>query len=262
MQKKISIILLVIVAAAILIFANSRGLLSGASDWMGSTASPVSLFFSGIAEKTAGTFSGVFNLGKLQKENAELKNNVNRLQAEVAQLSEAKKENDSLKKQLGFVQVANLNYEPAEVIAFDPSNIRGMVTINKGSKSSIRVGMAAISDGFLIGRVSEVFENTAKIQLLTDPTSAIPVTVQGLNTNGIAKGQIGFGLSMEKIPQGEQIKEGDTIISSGLGGEIPRGLVLGKVEKIHREENSLFITADVRPSADLGTLYRLIIIKG
>lgn len=261
MQKKISIILLVLVAAAILIFANSRGMLGGASGFVGTATSPISLFFSQLSERVIGTFSGLFNLGKLQKENAELKDNVNRLQAEVAQLSEAKKENDNLKKQLNFTESHQFNYEAVEVIAFDPSNLRGMITINKGSKNGLKTGMAAISDGFLIGRISEVYEDTSKIQLITDPTSAIPTTIQGVNTNGITKGQIGFGLSMEKIPQGEQIKEGDTVITSGLGGEIPRGLILGKVEKIHKQENSLFITADIRTSANLNLLYRLIIIK-
>lgn len=261
-QKKISIILLIIVAAAFLIFANSKGALSGVFDFAGTATSPISLFFANLSEKTSGFFSGVFSLGKLQSENASLKDNVNRLQAEIAQLTEAKKENERLKKDLGFAQAHQFTYEAAEVTAFDPSNIRGMITVNKGTNSGIRQGMAVISEGFMIGRVSETLPNASKIQLITDPTSAIPVTIQDSTTNGIAKGEIGAGLTMEKIPQGERINEGDTVITSGLGGEIPRGLILGKVENIKKQENSLFATASIRPSAELALLYRLIIIKG
>jgi len=261
MPKKLSILLIVIIFASILIFANSRGFLSNAVGTTQSVSAPIALFFSQFSGRTSGFFSGVFRLGGLQRENAELKDSVNRLQAEVAQLAENKKENDSLRKLLGFAQSGGYSYEPAEVIVFDPSNIRGMITINKGSKEGLTNGMAVISDGFLVGRISETAEHTAKVQLIIDPTSAIPVTLQSANTNGIAKGEIGFGLSMEKIPQGEQIKEGDTVITSGLGGDIPKGLILGKVEKIEKLENSLFINALVRPFADMGNLFRVIVIK-
>jgi rod shape-determining protein MreC len=164
--------------------------------------------------------------------------------------------------ELGFTTAHNYSYEAAEVLAFDPSNVRGMVTINRGQKNGLKNGMAVISDGFLVGRISEVTDNTSKVQLIVDPTSAIPVTLQSADTNGLASGQIGFGLTMDKIPQGEQIKEGDTVITSGLGGEIPKGLILGTVEKITRQENSLFVSAKVRPSANLGSLFRVIVIKG
>lgn len=262
MQKKFSVTLLVIVFGSLLIFSNSRGYLNGAKTVVHNTTAPFSLFFSQFSGKTSGFFSGIFSLSKLQKENAELKDKVNKLQAEVAQLTESKKENEKLKLDLGFTTSQNFSYQAAEVLAFDPSNIRGMVTINKGKKDGLATGMAVISDGFLAGRVSEVSETTAKVQLITDPTSAIPVTLQSINTNGIAKGEIGFGLTMEKIPQGEAIKEGDIVVTSGLGGEIPRGLILGKVDKITRQENSLFVNASVRPEADLGNLSRLIVIKG
>lgn len=262
MKKKFSISLVVIVFALMLIFADSKGYLEGAKNSTHVFTAPVSLFFSQFSGKTSGFFSGIFSLGRLQKENAELHDSINKLQAEVAQLTEAKKENEKLKLDLGFTTGHNFSYSPAEVVAFDPSNIRGMVTINKGKKDGLAVGMAVISDGFLAGRVSDIQENSAKVQLITDPTSAVPVTLQSINTSGIAKGEIGTGLTMEKIPQGEAIKEGDIVVTSGLGGEIPKGLILGKVDRITRQDNSLFATAGVRPSADLNNLSRLIVIKG
>jgi rod shape-determining protein MreC len=262
MQERVSVVMVGIAFVALLIFANSQGMLTGGTEVIHTATTPVSLFFSQFSQKFSGFFNGIFSLSKLQRENGELRDNVNKLQAELAQLSEAKKENEDLQRQLGFTTTHNFSYEAAEVIAFDPSNVRGMVTINKGQANGLKAGMAVISDGFLVGRVSEATEKTAKVQLVVDPTSAIPVTLQSANTNGIAKGEIGFGLTMDKIPQGEQIKEGDLVITSGLGGDIPKGLILGTVERITRQENSLFVTASVRPSATLGNLFRLIVIKG
>jgi rod shape-determining protein MreC len=261
MQKKLSIILLVIVFSAILIFVNSKGFLVGAFEATKIVVAPVSLFFTNLSGGTSGFLTNILSLGKLQKDNATLRDNVNKLQAEVAQLSEAKKENEQLRTDLGFVKSNKYQYEPSDVIAFDPSNLRGMLTINKGKANGLTPGMAVISNGFLVGKISEVFDRSSKVQLITDPTSAIPVTLKSANTNGLAKGGIGFGLTMEKIPQGEQIGVGDTVITSGLGGEMPKGLILGIVEKIMRQENSLFIDAVIRPQAELGSLSRLIIIK-
>ena len=262
MPKKVSVILVIVLFAAMLIFAGNKGLLSGFETAGRNMTAPVGIFFSDFSGRSSGFFSGIFKLGKLQAENAFLKDNLNRLQAEVAQLEEQKKENERLKALLGFVSANKFSYEAASVIAYDPSNIRGNLTVNKGKKDGIAEGMAVISDGFLIGRIYAVDEHSSIVRLLTDPLSAIPVSVQNTGTTGIANGQIGYGLSMEKIPQGEKITKGDTVVTSGLGGEIPRGLIVGTVEKITRQENSLFVTADIMPSADLASLSRLIIIKG
>jgi rod shape-determining protein MreC len=261
MPKKLSLALLVVFFTAILVFANSKGFLVNAQKSFYDITAPTGVFFSENANSVSRFFGGLFTLGKLQKENAFLKDQVNRLQADVAQLSEAKKENESLKKDLNFTKDNKFAYEAAEVISFDPAMLRGTIVINKGKKNGLKAGMAAISEGFLVGRISEVADNTAKIQLITDPLSAIPATLQNASTSGIARGEIGYGLAFEKIPQGNQIGEGDIVISSGLGGEIPKGLILGKVEKVERKDNSLFLSASIRPSAGLRNLYRLIIIK-
>lgn len=261
MQKRFSIVLLITVFAAVLIFVESKGFLGNTPSFIAKASTPVSILFSDLSHQISTSFSGVFNLSKLQKENAGLKDANNRLQAEVAQLQEAKKENEKLRADLRFVTNANYTYEAAEVTVIEPSNLRGMISVNKGAKNGIKSGMAVISEGFMVGKIVEVTENNSKILLITDPSSAIPVTLQQANTSGLAKGQIGTGVAMEKISQGEKINEGDTVISSGLGGEIPRGLILGFVTKVEKQDNSLFVTGDIRPAANLYGLSRVIIIK-
>lgn len=261
MQKKFSIALLIIVFVAILVFIQSKGFLGNTFSNVNKLTTPFSIFFSDISHQTADTFSGIFNLSKLQTENAEIKDTNNRLQAEVAQLQEAKKENDKLRADLKFVSSANYSYEAAEITVTEPSNLRSVLMINKGKKDGITSGMAVISEGFMIGKIFEVSDSNSKVMLITDPSSAIPVTLQQANTNGLAKGQIGTGIAMEKIPQGEQLKEGDTVITSGLGGEVPKGLILGYITRIEKQDNSLFVTADIRPAANLHSLSRVIVIK-
>jgi rod shape-determining protein MreC len=261
MQKKFIIFMTVIFFGALLIFMNSKGYLNSPFAYVQKVTTPVGLFFSNASGETSGFFTGIFKLTSLQRDNAALKDKANSLQAQVAQLSEDKKENNRLKALLKFTTTHGFTYVPSSVVAYDPSNIRGNITIDKGSRDGLKPGMAVISDGFLIGRVSKVDPDTSHVQLVTDPNSAIPVALQNADTSGIAHGQIGYGLSMEKIPQGEPLAVGDIVVSSGLGGDIPKGLIIGKVEKIQKQDNSLFVTADIRTSADLSNLSRLLILK-
>ncbi|MDD3480634.1 MAG: rod shape-determining protein MreC [Patescibacteria group bacterium] len=261
MQKKISILLLAIVFGAILIFANSKGLLSGGKETTNTIVAPVGTFFSDTASSITGFFSGVFNIGNLQEENAQLLEELNKYKAENARLLEVQEENKSLRLDLGFAEKSGFEYIPARVVAYDPADVRGMLTISEGEDTGVLVGMAVVYEGFLVGRVHEVGKNYAKIMLVTDPLSALPVSIQGTDTNGIARGELGSGLVMEKIPQGDKVEAGDTVITSGLGGEIPRGIIIGKVDKVESKENSLFVTANVRPEARLDNILRVLVIK-
>lgn len=260
MQKKLSIILVALFFGGVLIFFSSQGLLSGASDSIGRTVSPITTYFSRAGSGFTGFFSGIFNIRKLQSENAELRNQLNKFQSENARLIEIKNENESLRKDLGFTKKRDLSYVAAEVIAYDPSNIKAFITINRGTKNGLKVGMAAVSEGFFIGKLVEVNESYSKIMILTDPSSTIPVEIQGSSTSGILRGKLGTGLVMEKIPQGDKIEIGDTVITSGLGGEIPRGIIIGQVKDIERKENSLFIDANIQAKARLSNILRVLVI--
>lgn len=260
MQKKLLIVLVALFFGSVLVFFNSQGFLAGAGVAVSRTVSPITTYFSNSGSRVTNLFSGIFNIRELQKENATLLDRVNELEVENARLIEIKNENNSLRADLNFVNKTDLNYLPAEVIAYDPSNIRGLITINLGSGDGLKVGMAAVSEGYFIGRLTEVEENYSKIMLVTDPSSAIPVEIQGSATSGIIKGLLGTGLLMEKIPQGEKIEEGDTVITSGLGGEIPRGIIIGQVKNIERKENSLFVDASINPQASLSNILRVLVI--
>lgn len=261
MQRKISIILLAVVFGAILVFANSKGLLSGGKEATNTVVAPIGTFFSDAGSNITGFFSGIFNIGSLQEENARLSEELNRYKSENARLLEVQEENRSLRLDLGFAEKSGFDYVAARVTAYDPSDVRGMLTISSGEADGVKVGMAAVHEGFLVGRVDEVGESYARIMLVTDPLSALPVSIQGTDTSGIARGELGSGLVMEKIPQGDSVETGDMVITSGLGGEIPRGIIIGKVEKVESKENSLFVSANIRPEARLQDVLRVLVIK-
>jgi rod shape-determining protein MreC len=136
------------------------------------------------------------------------------------------------------------------------------IIVDKGSDKGIRTGMpAVVSDGILIGRVTDVYSNTAKITLITDPASAINAEVQDSSSKGIVNGEYGLGIKMNMISQAQEIKESDLVVTSGLGGEMPRGLVIGKIGRINQSKDKLFQEASVLPEANFSDLRIIFVVK-
>ncbi len=128
-----------------------------------------------------------------------------------------------------------------------------LIIIDKGAVDGIDVGMGVVlEEGNFIGYVDEVNEQSAKIILATNTMSKIPATISGNNyTNGIVEGRDGFLLKMDFIPQSEVIKIGDSVITSGLGGNYPYGQVIGVISEVIKNESEPFQQALIEPLVDV-----------
>lgn len=222
--------------------------------------SPVGVVITNTGEQIGGFFEGILHIGTLQKDNKNLNDKLNDSLAEIARLSEAKKENDSLRLDLGFKVSSPLDLVPAEVAYFDPS-LRDGITVQVDSSDGLKVGNVVLSQGYLIGRVSEINGNNIKVLLTTDSQSSLPATIQGKDVTGIAKGKIGNGLTVEQVPQSDNVASGDTVITSGLGGELPKGLILGRVESVQKVSGSIFQSVILRPAVEFTRLQRVMIAR-
>lgn len=207
--------------------------------------------------------AGVFNLGSDEASETEaLKERVSELTAEVAAREEAKLENDRLREQLNFAKTNNYKLASGRVISQDPANYQQFLTIDQGSGAGINKGMAVVSGGVLVGRIIETTPNTAKVFLITDFNSAVPVLAQQTRAAGLVRGTRGFGLALEMVQQTDQLNTGDTVLTSGFGGEYPPGLVVGTLGEIKRRDTDVFQSADITPSADFRKLERVFVIIG
>ena len=131
-----------------------------------------------------------------------------------------------------------------------------------GKKDGIQVGAVVIAQGFLVGKIKSTTEHTSRIILITDPESATPAMIAVKNITGIVKGKIGGGLTLDQVPQNDKVNVGDLIATSGLGGEVPKGILMGKAEVIQQISGSIFQAIEVQPMVDLNKLERVMIIKG
>jgi rod shape-determining protein MreC len=222
---------------------------------------PFAIVSAEMGTKLTSGLGNVSSIGNLQNENKELKSKLNDAIQEIAKLSEAQKENISLKNELGFKSGSSFSLQPAQVLSFDPNNVRDTILLDEGSNDGIKQGQVVLSEGFLVGKVTSVYPTTCKISIISDPLSAIPATISSSSTTGILKGRIGSGLILEQVPQSEKVSAGDVVVTSGLGGDYPKGLIIGKVDEIQKISGSIFQSITVRPMINLNELERVMIIK-
>lgn len=151
----------------------------------------------------------------------------------------------------------------AEVVGADVNPYLRYITINAGAQHGVKVGMPVVSSGaVLVGRVAQVTPRTAKVQLLTDAESAVAGLDQRSRVTGLVRGQPDGTLRMEYVPQSDEpeIQVGDIILTSGLGGLLPKGLVIGQVAEVKEAPYELFEPVLVRPAIDYSRLELVLVI--
>ncbi len=155
----------------------------------------------------------------------------------------------------------------APVIARDPSGVLRSIVIGGGAGAGIAVGHIVLSDQGLVGRVSEVGPNYAKVLLVTDSSSVVSALVQGSRATGLVRGQFGDTLVMEWILQTEPVKSGDVVVTAGLGigselhSRYPKGLVLGRVVEVAKASDAAYLKAVLIPAVDVRRLERVLVVK-
>lgn len=189
-----------------------------------------------------------------------LQKEVARLTVENSRQKEVTMENDKLRRQLDFLETHDFQAIAAEVVSRE-SLVEGVegsqdLIIDKGRSSGIMIGQAVVSEeGLIVGKVVEAKDASAKICLTTSPECKLAAAVQNENrTQGISDGDLGLTIKMEYIPQLEKIAVGDTVITSGLGDRIPRGLLIGKIIEVRSESNEVWQEATIEPLVNLDSL--------
>ncbi len=262
MKRKTITTFLILCVIVIGIFGVDKFANLGITTKTVSYISPIGIVFSDIGSGITSFFGNITKVGTLQKENKDLNDRLSASLIEISRLSAGQKENESLKNDLNFKKSHNFDLLGASVIYFDPNNIRETITIDVGGKDGIKAGDVVLSQGFLVGKIKSITDHTAKVILITDPESATPAMIVDKNVSGIVKGKIGSGLTFDQVPQNDKVNTGDLISTSGLGGEYPKGLLMGKTESVQRVSGSIFQAIEVHPMIDLNKLERVMVIKG
>lgn len=213
-----------------------------------------------------GEFTGFFgNKKSLYAQIESLQQKLGALEMENQSLREYQAESIRLQKLLDFKNsnLDTLQFTAARVIARSPSNWYKRILIDKGSGSGIAAGMPVVSPEGLVGRVAAVTENSAQVDLITDPEMAVgAILVKNRDTTGIVEGVIGgrYSLRMIDIPYYSAIEVYDEVVTSDLSAVYPKGLKIGTVSELKKEPGGLLISAGLSPAVNFDALEEVLVI--
>ncbi|MEE9617223.1 MAG: rod shape-determining protein MreC [Anaerolineae bacterium] len=268
--------LLLLVLGLLLLVFHESGYLTPVENVLHYVLDPLQRAFSSVVEATGGLFETVREVRELRAEVEKLQVQVDALTVENVRLREYEAGVEQYRALLNFVSEYPISaylgadvigreacdtFPCGEVVGTEPNPYLRYVTINVGARQEVEVGMPVVSSGAgLVGRVAQVGPRTAKVQLLTDPDSAVAALLQTSRVTGLVVGRPDGVLRMEYIPQEESINVGEIVLTSGLGGFVPKGLVVGQVTEVQQVDYALFQTAIVRPVVDFSRLELVLVI--
>jgi len=197
----------------------------------------------------------------LRERNAQLETENEQLRAEVVRLRENENQLRILTGLIDFAESQPENdYLVANLIGRDPSPLLTYLIFDRGSDDGIQRGMPVVTGAGLVGRVVEVTNRLCKVQPITDPASAVAARLQTSRQTGVVVGQVGGGLAMEFITQRVELQPGEIVLTSGLGGVFPPGIVIGAVSAVQQLNYEVQQRADLTPAADFNRIEAVLII--
>ena len=196
----------------------------------------------------------------VERENRELHARVASLMKEVNDYREMSLECVRLRKLITIKDDAGFPTVAARVVGRNRLSVFRTVLIDRGTADGIEAGFPVITAGGVAGKIIEVSWNTSKVLLLVDYNSNIDALVQRNRCQGVLQGYGRSGCELKYVQRSENVKTGDTVISSGLAGVFPKGLVLGKVVSVDKEEAGLFQRIRVSPVLDITRLEEVLVI--
>ncbi len=251
-----------ILLAALFLFPNqTQGLLQYLDGPVGQVVRLPLEAVSALDQGISGLWERYVALQGVQEENQRLRQDIEWLRGQNTQLREAASATGRLATLLQFKEQALSIMVAAQVIGRDSTNWYRSIILNKGESDGIRADMGVITPAGVVGRVVKTTGATSVVLLVTDPNNAIAGLIQRTRDEGIVEGTRQGLAKLKYIPLLSGVRDGDRVVTSGLVGGFPRGIAIGTITRIGKEEGALFQTAELTPEVDVGRLEEVLIIQ-
>jgi rod shape-determining protein MreC len=226
---------------------------------------PVQRLLRQAGNELRGATGAAGDAATLRARNVELEQIVAQLTVENLRLKEIEAENVRLRSLLQFRDVnPSFTYKGGQVVgrivANEPTSIVKSILIDIGSNNGIEPGMPVVTERGLVGRVTDVYRNAARVLLITDSSSNVNTMLQNTRLRGILRGQAGQLPIMDYLPQDQPILVGDIVVTSGEGGSFPIGIPVGQVVEVEQNDVEMFQRAAVRTTVDFDTLETVLVV--
>ena len=226
--------------------------------------SPAQSAMSFVARGITGVAGRYMELTHVRAENETLVRENKKLRTELIEMRRLAEESGRYQRLLGLRDVTPAETIAARVIAVDASPYFRVarVEIDHG-EGTVRRGMPVLTPEGVVGRINRVSGKSSDVLLLVDPRSALDIIVPRTGGRGILRGKSGengYRCSIEYLARGEPAREGDAVVTSGLGGAFPRNLAVGHVTKVIPGAVGLYQDVEVTPDVDFGRLADVLVV--
>ena len=194
------------------------------------------------------------------KENEVLKKQISRLDSDLTSMEEMRKENLRLKRLLNFSDETSHQKIMAQVVGWDSSNEFKVIRLNKGTRHGIKAMSPVITDQGLVGYVYRTTENYSDVLTILDQNNRVDIVVERTRTHGIVEGVFNFKCALKYIMRNEQVEVGDKLITAGVGGIYPKGIKVGMITDIAKENFGMTLSIEVVPSVDFDKLEEVLVL--
>jgi rod shape-determining protein MreC len=223
--------------------------------------SPVQTACARMIESTHDFWRDYLDLVGVRRENTRLHAELARLETQRARLAEMETENRHLSDLLELREALGLKAAAANVIGSDATGLSRTLILGEGYNSGLRTGMAVLSTDGVVGKLIAVSPTSARVLLIDDHNAALDAFDQRTRARGIVAGVIEErDLTMKYVGRAASVSPGDLVVTSGLDGTFPRGLLVGRITKVDRDRPGLFLQVMVKPSVDFRRLEQVLVV--
>lgn len=222
--------------------------------------SPIQAVISWTLDSSIAAFQKYIYLFETKGENLKLLDENRKLLNIITNLREVKEENIRLRKLLNFQETYELRSVIARVIAKDVSTEFRAIRINRGENDGLKKDMPVINNEGVVGRVLRTTPHTADVVTVLDLLSAVDAIDKRSRVRGIVEGLTDEICQLKFALRTDDIRTGDLLISSGLGGIFPKGIPVGTVSEVHRMQFGITQSVEVIPSVDFSRLEEVLIL--
>ncbi len=194
------------------------------------------------------------------EENAILKKQISRLKSDIFSMEEVRKENLRLKQLLNYSDDIASERILAQVVGWDSANEFKVIRLNKGTNHGIKVMSPVITDQGLVGYIYRATPNYADVLTILDQNNRIDVVVERTRTHGIVEGVFNFKCALKYVMRNEPVEVGDKLITAGVGGIYPKGVKVGMITDISKENFGMTLSIEVVPSVDFDKLEEVLVL--
>ena len=266
-KNKLAVTIVVLSVAFLgIIVLSIKGNSNIISSGVGGVISPLQKIVYTVNEKVKGSFDFFINFSNVKKENEELTAKNAELENKLIEYERMKDENTRLREMFDYSQTnANYDYLGCNIIGYSGGNISNGYIIDKGTKDGVEKDMVVITPAGLVGKVTKASSSFAIVQTILNENIAVAAMVESTDeTTGILQGITDSKnknlTELSNIPIESAIKEGDKILTSGLGEMYPKEIRIGEVISVEVDNVGIMKRAVVKPYVDFNKLEELLVV--